>query len=339
MISKTLTDILNSMHDTVKMVMLVLGFCSWPASASTKCFDIGICIGPWSYLEGAASSDHHNVSSPEQLAPEALSGVQKVTTLSRVPAMDPAYRVWNSVVSDRQQTVFLEIPKIKSAYQVYLNGRKVGAVGRLGSKLQEEVAVRKALTLPINLKEGANSLYFTISNESFAGSKYITRSEVVFSAEDQSIRAYILDSFMIGAIFLIGIYHLYLWLLGRNFKAKLYFALAAIIFCLRTLLTSEANLFEAMFGSELEALLAAKLEYLTLAFVVLLFFLFVKHSFPSKVNTSLIATSNILALLYALIVISTKSLVSAPAIAESLAGDESQHFVILNKRANALLGR
>ncbi len=201
---------------------------------------------------------------------------------SRLPAFGYGTYRLSILLPDKHPPLSVRIPDIETAYTLYVDGKKTGAVGTVnteggtaGWRFEPRI-----YTLPH--VGGTVTLTMEVSNYVYKGGG-ITR-EIELGSASKLVRKYnynvFLDLFMLGGLFLVGIYHLGLYLQRRRDNASLYFGIFCLVIGLRGILVGE-RLLSAFFPS-IPFEFFFNLDVLTIYTAVPLFLLYLFNIFPEE---------------------------------------------------------
>lgn len=178
----------------------------------------------------------------------------------------------------------IEFPTAGTAYNLFANDELIGGVGifsrdaemglpAYAPKMYNLGIQMDQLTLRIDVSNYHHRLGGLWESISFGFHKDIlqTRENRIAS-----------QLFLVGAIFVMGLYHLGVYSLKTRTSAALYFGLFCILIGLRTLTTGSIYLHEIWPSLSWQILL--KIEYLTFYLSIPLFFAFIQQQFPDEID-------------------------------------------------------
>lgn len=222
----------------VWLVLLLLPGWSW--GSATPIFDLTNwkfeqngsydLSGTWElYWDELRSPDAQTVSTP-QYVPVPKSWVFYPSSPPRFGVA--TYRILVRLPADEQQ-YGLRLDWIFSAYRVYWNGKLIREVGRPAmtpDAYQAEI-LRETLLLPINPAVKDNELIIQVANFTHHKPGIVVAPQIdrYESQLVQRERTLTLQVFITGALFLMGIYHIGLFVLRRNDFSALFFALMCFV--------------------------------------------------------------------------------------------------------------
>jgi PAS domain S-box-containing protein len=224
----------------------------------------GISEAGAGYIKVPAYWSHRNVKG------EKLSGQGFAT-----------YRV-KVLFDGPEESLALRFLSVGTAFAVYANGRKLGAVGVPGIDRETSVPRYYPHVLAVDQRAGHLDVVFHVSN--FHHRRGGIWEAVQLGKEDHlrelRERRVGIDLFLFGSIFIIALYHFGLYFVRKQERSPLYFALFCAAVSLRLLTTGERYLTHLLPTMNWELLL--KLEYLSMSLAVPTFALFLHSLFPRE---------------------------------------------------------
>ncbi|MGC5325967.1 sensor histidine kinase [Brevibacillus sp. SYSU BS000544] len=213
------------------------------------------------------------------------------------------------------RTVFaLYMPSVATSYQVWIDGEWRGGNGTTGVSASEMVAMNYPKAFVFSSESNTIEIVIQVSN--FVQRKGGLWQPIQFGlAEDilfQREKSITVEMFLAGSLFIMGIYHLGLFVLRRKEKSPLYFGLLCMSIGLRTLLLGQTMLLRIFPGIPWD--LAVKLEYLTSILGITSLLLFVFNQYPKESNELFKRFYLGIAALFCLMVIFTKPIVFTKAL-------------------------
>lgn len=133
------------------------------------------------------------------------------------------------------------LPEITSAYEIYINNKLLFKSGKIGETPETSIPNRSINYIPAKLYE--KEINITILVSSYHSSRSGLLLSIITGGEKSIERLrssnLSLDLFVIGVLFIMGIYHLALYYLRREDTSPLYFGIVCISLTIRTFLTGE----------------------------------------------------------------------------------------------------
>jgi signal transduction histidine kinase len=183
----------------------------------------------------------------------------------------------------------LYIPAVATSYKLWIDGELLTSNGTVGLSRETMRPKNYAKVVYFHPKGPDTELVIQVSN-------FVQRKgglwAPLFIGEASSITALrenrmASDLFISSALFILGIYHVGLWLFRKKDKLVVLIGCSSLFFGLRTLLLGESLL--VRFIPQLDWSAAVKLEYLSPNAGILLFALFVRHLYPRETSRRAIA--------------------------------------------------
>lgn len=188
------------------------------------------------------------------------------------------------LLPEQLQSYALEFPTAGTAYNLFINEMLIGGVGIYSS----DPALARPAYDPQVYDLGRHShqlnLRIDVSNHHHRlGGLWESISFGLNDKVAQNRENHVaMELFMVGAIFVMGFYHLGVFSLRTRGKSALYFGLFCLLIGLRTLTTGEIFLQQIWPGLSWHLLI--KIEYLTFYLGIPIFFLFIQIQFPDEIK-------------------------------------------------------
>ena len=256
------------------------------------------------------------------LAPEdfADSAKPQKTGLIKVPSVWNGYPVAGKKTSgdgfatlrlkvllgDAPSSMALKIMELMTAGTVYINGKTVATVGSAGRDLESSIPDWRPLVCNFEISTNILEVIFHISNfyHNVGG---IHKS--ILMGEESQIREIVVkkrgfELFLVGSLFIMGLYHIGLWTLRRKERSTLIFGTFCFILTLYALFTGEMHFVHLFPNASWQLVL--KLIYLSFYFGVPVFFMFVYSLYPQECKVRYVRIVQLLCILFsALLIFST----------------------------------
>ncbi len=151
----------------------------------------------------------------------------------RLPAF--GYATYSALIlADQDYRIGLRYDASHSAQRIYVNGELIAEIGKVSTTREGQVSQWIPGTVEARLNKGENRISFQISNyEHSKGGVYAVPTigswEVMKSSRERQL---LLESFIIGCLFLIGFFFIALYLIWRQARAFIVFAIFALSFAL-----------------------------------------------------------------------------------------------------------
>ncbi|WMJ74070.1 response regulator [Cytophagaceae bacterium ABcell3] len=187
------------------------------------------------------------------------------------------------VLFDEPGVYSIFMPPVHSAYRLFINDKLVGEVGKTGTR-ENSVPATRAAVYDFEVNESSAWIVIQVSNFHF-GSGGVWEAPVLGkpSTIKRSYQSGLLKSaFLIGALIVIGLYHLAIFLIRRRELTALFFALMCFQHAIRESFNRETLFFA--FWPEVPWEIAIKLLYFTFPLGVIFITLFTYSMFPDLFN-------------------------------------------------------
>jgi len=199
--------------------------------------------------------------------------------------------------NDINKSFSLKTLGIISASKIFMNNQLVGYGGTIAES--EQNAVPELQTHLNEFIPYTDTLYFTIQT-----SNYLIHSAGLYFSIEMGLEKVItqhrivdvgLSLFIIGGIIFMMIYHLALYIIRKEEKLTLYFALSSLVIAIYSFSFNELYYtFFSAFSFEFQLCLKRIALYLTITFTAL----FIYHSFKSKFNKNILKLIITISLLF-----------------------------------------
>ena len=180
----------------------------------------------------------------------------------------------------------LRLPNGHCALRVYVNGTEVADSGQVAFEPAAYIPSSKLAFAEFAAPDGELEILMQIANYS-TPELGTWDSPVLGSAQaigDRRLRDVVKDSFVAGALLIMGLYHLGLFLLRKKDKASLLFGVICVLMTFRNLLMGEKLLLEVFAPGAASWEWAFKLELISAHLTLPLFALFFKDLYPRQVR-------------------------------------------------------
>jgi class 3 adenylate cyclase len=230
-------------------------------------------------------------------------------TLDKSPDYLKVPGIWNSLLIDNHRltgfgygTYYLKIKlnhdydylgikllDFSSSYKLWINKDLVATNGQVSSVLEEITPQMRAQAKTFRVDSDQLVLVVQVANNfhhkgGMWESIRIGTQEQIISAYNKSL---ILSMFFAGAVFILFIYHLWIYFLRRNEKAALWFGVLCFILLFRTLQINERVIYYILPGLNLDV--SYRLQYLTIfSLIPLPFTLYFFYLFEQSVSKKVI---------------------------------------------------
>jgi PAS domain S-box-containing protein len=188
------------------------------------------------------------------------------------------YRL-NIRLNEQKESLALRSLEISTAYNIYVNGQKVGALGIPGNNLETTVPRHFPQIINFELKTNQMEIIFHVSNfHHRRGGLWeiiqLGREKDIRKAEQKKLS---FDLFLCGSILIMTLYHLGLFIVRKKDRSSLYFSIFCFLIALRLLTTGGRYLVLLFPNISYEVMV--KLEYLSFYLAFPAFALFMQSIF------------------------------------------------------------
>jgi signal transduction histidine kinase/CheY-like chemotaxis protein len=209
-------------------------------------------------------------------------------------------------VDPKVDLLAFKLPSISTAYKMWINSHEAssnGIVGKNRATMTPEYAPNVTA-----LPNGAGTIDLVIQASNFVHRKGGMWRPIEFGQIKQinKIREenLVIEFFLFGSIFIMGFYHLGLFLLRKKERSTLYFGVFCLLVALRVVLTGERILH--LYGPWLGWQNLVRLEYLTFYLAAPIFVVFLGNLFP-EFSQKIVRIAGLLGLITGAIVLFTDS--------------------------------
>ncbi|MCP4537593.1 MAG: GAF domain-containing protein [Chloroflexi bacterium] len=177
----------------------------------------------------------------------------------------------------------LKVPEFETAFVLYVDGREIGSNGVVGKtpEMMRPQWLPQVADFPAQ-----DQLEVVLQISNFHHRKGGAGQVIQLGTEDQirKIREANLnyELFLFGSLFIMGLYHVVLFVLRRRDRSSLYFGLCCFLMSLRVLVTGEY--FLSSYFPDLEWEFVVKLNYLSFGLTPPLFIMFARILFPKEIS-------------------------------------------------------
>jgi two-component system, sensor histidine kinase ChiS len=206
------------------------------------------------------------------------------------------------------------VPNQDSAYRMWINGKIVSENGKVGKSRKEMIPQRLPDEIFVD-NTGYMDFVIQVSNYNHRwggmGNQMIIGSPSQIVSKRKWDLAYQL--FVLGAIFITSIYHIFIFFTRRQEKTRVLFGLLCLLLSIRVLFTGDYLIYQIFPGFNWE--LGLKIEFLSLYFSIMVFFFFIfslyKGLIPSvfqKINYAVLSAASGVVIIFPAYIFSTYSL-------------------------------
>jgi len=193
--------------------------------------------------------------------------------------------------------LMLRIPHMSTAYKVFINDEEIGSSGKVSYQLSNIEAAYERQVITFNQPSKPYYIIFQIANKDYARggfwyTAFIGSQELIKQMQYQHI---IEESILLGALLILAVYHLLIYMYRRESLSTLYLALIYFIGCLRVGVTGENVFYEIFRFNQLNIMI--RLEYITIILGPFIFVKFIEAMFSSYMKLYSSKTTWLLALI------------------------------------------
>ena len=193
----------------------------------------------------------------------------------------------------------LALPRIGTAYRLYVNDLLVSQVGEPAIRSQESVPQYRTRVVPL---PGAVRLHLDLEFSNHEHRKggiwnhiWIGPLNELQVWRDSRVA---FEIFLVGALTIMGLYHLGLWLLRRNEGSPLYFAIVTLLIAVLTLANGQHLL--TLFWPTIPWEMGVKLDFLSVILTPLFFGMYMRALYPEELHRSALRIVQAFALVLAI---------------------------------------
>lgn len=220
----------------------------------------------------------------------------------KIPGSGYATYQLTFVASDNE-ILALKLPKVRTAYKLWVNGELIATAGTLGTTREAMVPQYLPQIISFEALQGENTVVLQASNFYMSSGGLLTSiflgGETGLLTMRYNGLAY--ELFLFGALMMMGVYHLALFFFRKKDRAPLYFGLFCILVAIRTLLIGESFLYFAL--PDLDFTLARKIQTLTYYLGVPLILMFFRAILPDYFHLFLTKIVLVMGIAYTAVVI------------------------------------
>ncbi|MGD9475854.1 MAG: 7TM-DISM domain-containing protein, partial [Eubacteriaceae bacterium] len=208
-----------------------------------------------------------------------------------------------SFLSPESGVLGISIPKVRTAYKLYINDTLVASAGQLGTSRDSMVPQYLPQVAFFDVRQGENQITLQVANFYMSSGGMLSPIEIgnanqILRSREQDLA---LSLFIFGALLIMGFYHLALFFFRKKDLAALYFGLFCVLIALRTTMLG-ASYFYSLFQN-LDFVIARKFQSLLFYLSPPLVLLFLERVLPVHFHQKVIKLTKTLAIIYALIIL------------------------------------
>jgi len=267
--------------------------------------------GNWEFYweELLEPHDFSNGSSSEALEPSTYAPVPGAWNGYRINGEKlsgsgyATYRL--EVLMDPERITALKMPRILTAYRMWVDGEEVAGAGTVGTSITESVPQYLPQEVFVMPKQEPVEIIIQVSNFHHRSGGILENIRV--GTDDQVLSltksrlAY--ELFLFGSLLVMGIYHLVLYYYRKKDRSLLYFAIYCLVIGIRTAMVGEIFFIQLFPNFNWE--LAHKLQTLSYYGGVLILMLFFREMYPRYVPTWVVKGSTLIVGVFGAVVLFT----------------------------------
>ncbi|HYE81129.1 MAG TPA: sensor histidine kinase [Clostridia bacterium] len=182
------------------------------------------------------------------------------------------------------EVLAIKIPRIFTSYRLWANGELIASAGNVGTTYGQTVPQYLPQVKYIRPEAGTLELIIQVTNfrhrsGGILESIQLGPAEQIIEARTRNLA---LELFLFGSLFIIGFYHIALYIFRTKDRSTLYFGIYSLLISARTLLVGEIYFIHLFPGFSWEA--AHKIQTLAFYIGVPLVILFLKSTFPEDIS-------------------------------------------------------
>jgi signal transduction histidine kinase len=209
------------------------------------------------------------------------------------------------LVNEAEQTLALKLPRIFTAYSIWADGKPLTTGGKVATSKSDAIPQYYPKVVTYMPQNDRIELIVQVSNFSHRSGgilesiKLGTEMQIITSRENRLA----LELFLFGALFVMGIYHVFLFIFRKKNVSPLYFGIFCILIAIRTLFVGEIYIIQLFpdFNWEIQH----KIQTMTYYIGVPVFTTFVKSIFPNEFPIKALRFSQLAGCLFSLLVLVT----------------------------------
>ncbi|GAE07402.1 7TM-DISM domain-containing protein [Paenibacillus sp. JCM 10914] len=213
------------------------------------------------------------------------------------------YRLTIHGVKSTEQMA-IKLRNMYSSYNVWINDELAISNGLPGTTPEETIPKHGASTVvPINSNSKELTILIQVANFTYPKGGINDQIQLGNAKQLQHVKSseLVQDSFVVGSLLIMGIYHLFLFGIRRNDSTPLYFGLFCITIAIRTLLINSRFILEVL--PDFSWFWLVKASYLTIYIGELFLVSYIYHLFPQYLSRLVWRTTQIFTLSISVLVV------------------------------------
>ncbi|MFD0960262.1 ATP-binding protein [Paenibacillus chungangensis] len=199
----------------------------------------------------------------------------------------------------------LKIPIMSTAYNIIIHGESVAVNGKVAKDREHAEAAYKPQSITFRPPAEDFDIVVHISNYIYArgGMWFAIELGTEDGIASRNKEQFAVSMFIVGSTFMIGLYHLIIFLLRRSNRSALYFGLICLVVVFRTLAMKDMFLLHLLPDISIRTLVF--IEYMTYYGGMTLTALFLRELYPEEFSRKVVRGMTIVSCLFMLSVIAT----------------------------------
>lgn len=209
------------------------------------------------------------------------------------------------IETNSNETLGLKIPRIFTSYRLWANGELLASAGTVGTIKSESRPQYLPQIHHIESNQNTIEIVVQVSNFSHRSGGILENLYIgkISDITEARIKNLTLELFLFGSLFIIGFYHIALFIYRTKDKKVLYFGIYALLISARTLLVGEIYFIHLFPGFSWE--LAHKIQTISYYIGVFLVYKFIVLSFPNHIPIKIEKIIKYISILFSVLVIFT----------------------------------
>lgn len=213
------------------------------------------------------------------------------------------------IVDEANQEYAIKIPYVFSAYNIWINGQLLSSNSVVGES--KESMNSGNLPKVVSFKARGNKAEIVMQVSNFMHDKGGIPEKLILADSKRIMewneRQILGEIFLMGILFIMGLYYFIFYLFRRKEKAIFYFALLCLLVCIRVGINGE-NILGQIFPS-LSWEMGLKVDYLTYYCAVPIFTSFIKCLYPEEMSSKIYKFVYVISSLFIMLIILTPGII------------------------------
>jgi class 3 adenylate cyclase len=207
--------------------------------------------------------------------------------------------------TSKENVIAFKMPYMYTAYTMWINGKKVAINGRVGTDKESMTAQYLPQVASYTPRRTTLTIIVQVSNflHRKGGMPEPIQIGNFRDISNKRVKKLAFELFIAGSLFIMGFYHLILFLYRRKERHTLYFGIYCFAIVLRTLLMGE-RFFYVMLPN-FPWFLGQKLDYLSIILVFPFFILFLRSLFKKEMIRYVPEVNLVICIIFSLLVVVT----------------------------------